>query len=146
MKPLTELEAWFLCGSQHMYGEEQLRLVEAHAAEIAAALDAAPAIPVRVVGRPVATTPESIRGAIDEANDSPNCVGVIAWMHTFSPAKMWISGLAALKRGNVADPVANNSTYMPAGAYYESESGGASIAALSLYCAVTGAQFVAKEW
>lgn len=58
-----------------------------------------------------------------------------------STADMWFNDL-----GNVADPVANNSTYMPAGAYYESESGGASIAALSLYCAVTGAQFVAKEW
>jgi L-arabinose isomerase len=96
--PLAELEAWFVCGSQHMYGAEQLRAVEAHAAEIAAALDAASEIPVRVVGKPVATTPESIRAVMVEANASPGCVGVIAWMHTFSPANMWISGLSALQR------------------------------------------------
>ena len=95
---LAQLEAWFVCGSQHMYGAEQLHTVEAHAAEIAAALDAAPEIPVRIVGKPVATTPESIRAVLVEANASPACVGVIAWMHTFSPAKMWISGLAALRR------------------------------------------------
>ncbi len=95
---LGHLEVWFVCGSQHMYGAEQLRSVEAHAAEIAAALDAAPEIPVRVVGKPVATTPESIRAVLVEANADPSCVGVIAWMHTFSPAKMWISGLTALQR------------------------------------------------
>ena len=72
--------------------------VEAHAAEIAAALDAAAEIPVRIVGKPVATTPESIRAVLVEANASPSCIGVIAWMHTFSPAKMWISGLTALQR------------------------------------------------
>jgi L-arabinose isomerase len=97
-KPFTELEAWFVCGSQHMYGAEQLRAVEAHAVEIAAALDAAAEIPVRVVGKPVATTPESIRAVLVEANANPACVGVIAWMHTFSPAKMWIGGLRALQK------------------------------------------------
>ena len=97
-KPLGELEVWLLTGSQHMYGDEQLRVVGAHAAEISAALDAAPEIPLRVVSRPVATTPESIRAAIAEANASSGCVGVIAWMHTFSPAKMWIAGLAALQK------------------------------------------------
>jgi L-arabinose isomerase len=81
-----------------MYGAEQLRAVEAHAAEIAGALDAADEIPVRVVGRPVATTPESIRAVMVEANESRACIGVIAWMHTFSPAKMWISGLVALRQ------------------------------------------------
>jgi len=95
---LGHLEAWFVCGSQHMYGAEQLRAVETHAAEIAAALDEAVEIPVRVVGKPVATTPESIRAVIIEAGANPNCIGVIAWMHTFSPAKMWISGLGALQR------------------------------------------------
>jgi L-arabinose isomerase len=98
MDTLREREAWFVCGSQHMYGAEQLRLVDAHAAEIAAALSAAAEIPVRVVGKPVATTPESIRAVMVEANASADCIGVIAWMHTFSPAKMWISGLAALQR------------------------------------------------
>jgi len=95
---LEHLEAWFVCGSQHMYGAEQLRAVEVHAGEIAAALDAASEIPVRVVGKPVATTPESIRAVMVEAGADSNCIGVIAWMHTFSPAKMWIPGLAALQR------------------------------------------------
>ena len=95
---LGHLEAWFVCGSQHMYGAEQLRAVGAHAAEIAAALDAADEIPVRVVGKPVATTPESIRAVMVEANESPACIGVVGWMHTFSPAKMWIPGLVALRQ------------------------------------------------
>jgi L-arabinose isomerase len=98
MDMLQELEAWFLCGSQNMYGDEQLRAVAAHASEITAALDDAAEIPVRVVGKPVATTPESIRAVMVEATASPSCVGVIAWMHTFSPAKMWIAGLSALQK------------------------------------------------
>ena len=97
-KPLGRFEVWFVCGSQHMYGEDQLRVVEQHAAEVAAALDAAQQIPVRVVMRPIATTPESIEQSLAEANASSDCVGVIAWMHTFSPAKMWITGLDALRR------------------------------------------------
>ena len=101
---LGQLEAWFLCGSQHMYGAEQLRAVEAHAAEIAAALDAADEIPVRVVGKPVVTTPESIRAVMVEANESRACIGVIAWMHTFSPAKMWIAGLVALRQAAAPPP------------------------------------------
>ena len=70
--------------------------MEAHARRVAAALDDAAAIPVRVVGTPVVTTPEAIRRLCLEANASDACVGVIAWMHTFSPAKMWIGGLTAL--------------------------------------------------
>jgi L-arabinose isomerase len=97
-KPLGRFEVWFLCGSQHMYGEDQLRIVEQHAAEVAAALDAAQEIPVRVVLRPIATTPESIEQSLADANASRDCVGVIAWMHTFSPAKMWIAGLSILRR------------------------------------------------
>ena len=65
---------------------------------MAAALDAAPAIPVRVVAKPVVTDADGIRGLFLEANANPACVGVIAWMHTFSPAKMWIGGLDALQR------------------------------------------------
>jgi L-arabinose isomerase len=95
---LGHLEAWFVRGGQHMYGAEQLRAVELHAGEIAAALDAAFEIPARVVGKPVATTSESIRAVMVEAGANSNCIGVIAWMHTFSPAKMWISGLPALQR------------------------------------------------
>jgi len=98
MKALERFEVWLVVGSQEMYGPSVLRAVEEHAREVAAGLDAAEAVPVRVVYREVATSRESIRRLALEANASPSCVGVIAWMHTFSPAKMWIAGLAALQK------------------------------------------------
>jgi L-arabinose isomerase len=97
-KPLGHLEVWLVTGSQEMYGPATLRQVEAHAREVAAGLDAQAAVPVRVVHREVATGPGSILHVALEANASPDCVGVIAWMHTFSPARMWIAGLAALQK------------------------------------------------
>jgi L-arabinose isomerase len=97
-KPLGRHELWFIAGSQEMYGEKVLAAVGADAREIAAALDGADAVPVRVVLRDVATTADAIRSLCLEANAAPDCVGVICWMHTFSPAKMWIAGLAALRR------------------------------------------------
>ena len=98
MKPLGDLEAWLLTGSQEMYGPATLRQVEEHAREVAAGLDAQAAVPVSVVHREVASNAGSIRRVALEANAASNCVGVIAWMHTFSPAKMWIAGLAALRK------------------------------------------------
>jgi L-arabinose isomerase len=98
MIDLNAYEVWFLTGSQHLYGAEALEQVAQHSREIAAALNDAPAIPVRVVFKPVLTTPEAIHAACLDANAAPECVGVIAWMHTFSPAKNWIPGLTALKK------------------------------------------------
>ncbi len=98
LKPLDEYEVWFLTGSQDLYGEETLRQVAVDAERIAAALNEAAAVPVRVVYQPVVNSPESVAAACLEANASAGCVGVIAWMHTFSPAKMWISGLLALTK------------------------------------------------
>jgi L-arabinose isomerase len=89
---------WFVTGSQHLYGDETLRAVDAHAQEVAAALDAGPAIPIRVVSKPVLTTPEAIRRLCLDATATDECIGVIAWMHTFSPAKAWIAGLTALQK------------------------------------------------
>jgi L-arabinose isomerase len=97
-KPLGSYEVWFVAGSQEMYGEEVLATVAADAAEIARALDEAAAVPVRVVARGVAATPEAILALCVEAGATERCVGVIAWMHTFSPAKMWIAGLGALRK------------------------------------------------
>jgi len=96
MIDLVPYELWFVTGSQHLYGEEALREVAAHAKEVAAGLDASHDIPVRVVDKPVLTTPEDITALCREASAAPQCIGLIAWMHTFSPAKMWIGGLAAL--------------------------------------------------
>jgi L-arabinose isomerase len=97
-KALGGHEVWFLTGSQDLYGDEALREVDAHAREIAGTLDAQASIPVRVVYRPVVKSPESIRQVCLEANAAESCVGVVAWMHTFSPAKMWIGGLGLLQK------------------------------------------------
>ncbi len=98
MEDLKQYEVWFVTGSQNLYGEQTLAQVAEHARQIARALSDAPRMPVRVVFKPVLTTPEAIRQVCLEANAARDCVGVIAWMHTFSPAKMWISGLQALQQ------------------------------------------------
>ncbi len=98
MISLNSYEIWFLTGSQQLYGPETLEQVASHSQEIAAALDAAPAIPTKVIFKPVLTSPEEIHAICLEANATPGCVGVVAWMHTFSPAKNWIAGLAALRK------------------------------------------------
>ena len=96
-KPYAEREVWFATGSQDLYGEETLRQVAEQSQAIAAALGASDDVPVRVVWKPVLKDSAAIRRLALEANASDACVGVIAWMHTFSPAKMWIAGLDALR-------------------------------------------------
>ncbi len=98
MIDLNNYEVWFLTGSQHLYGPETLEQVAIHSREIAATLNNASAIPTKVVFKPVLTTPDEIYRMCLEANSTPNCVGVIAWMHTFSPARNWISGLKVLSK------------------------------------------------
>ncbi|MER6282892.1 L-arabinose isomerase [Streptomyces sviceus] len=96
--PSTGQEIWFLTGSQGLYGDDTLRQVAQQSRQIAERLDAAPQIPLRIVWKPVLTDAESIRRLCLDATASDTCVGVIVWMHTFSPAKMWIAGLSALDR------------------------------------------------
>ncbi|HEX2551709.1 MAG TPA: L-arabinose isomerase, partial [Nocardioidaceae bacterium] len=91
-------EVWFLTGSQGLYGEETLQQVASQSQRVAAALDEAGEVPVRVVWKPVLKDAGAIRRAMGEANEDPACLGVITWMHTFSPAKMWITGLDALRK------------------------------------------------
>jgi len=98
VKPLGRYELWFAAGSQTLYGDQVLAQVDAHARTIAQSLDAAAAMPVEVVAKPVLIDSESIRRLCLEASSTDRCVGVIAWMHTFSPAKMWIAGLGALRK------------------------------------------------
>jgi len=98
MLNLSKWNVWFVTGSQHLYGAETLQQVAAHAQAIAAGLGSAESIPVDVVFKPVVTTPESILEVCREANNAADCVGLIFWMHTFSPAKMWIAGLSALRQ------------------------------------------------
>jgi L-arabinose isomerase len=98
MTDLKQFEIWFVTGSQHLYGEDTLQKVAANSLLIAKQLDDSPAIPVRIVFKAVVKTPEEIYGLCQQANVAPSCVGIIAWMHTFSPAKMWIGGLKILKK------------------------------------------------
>jgi L-arabinose isomerase len=98
LKDLKELEVWFVTGSQDLYGEETLKQVDRDSKEIARALDQSHAIPVRVLFKPVLTSPGSILTLCKEANNNGHCIGLITWMHTFSPAKMWIAGLKSLTK------------------------------------------------
>jgi L-arabinose isomerase len=95
---LQKLEAWFVTGSQHLYGPEALKQVAKNAKAIADGIARAKGIPVKVVCKPVLSTPEAIHTLCQEASASKRCVGLITWMHTFSPAKMWIAGLRALHK------------------------------------------------
>jgi L-arabinose isomerase len=98
MKHFNQLEVWFVTGSQHLYGEETLKQVAAHSQEIAKSLHDSADVAVNVVFKPTVKSPEEIRSVCIEANTSANCIGIIAWMHTFSPAKMWINGLKILQK------------------------------------------------
>jgi L-arabinose isomerase len=95
---IGKYEVWFLTGSQDLYGDETLKKVAEHAKTIAEGLTDSESIPVKVIFKPVLTTPDAISTICLEANNSSDCVGLITWMHTFSPAKMWINGLKILKK------------------------------------------------
>ncbi len=95
---LRHLEVWFVTGSQHLYGPGTLRTVATHSREIARALAAAADVPVRVVVRPVVTSPDDATAVMQAANAADRCVGLVTWCHTFSPSKMWINGLRLLRK------------------------------------------------
>jgi L-arabinose isomerase len=92
------LEVWFVTGSQHLYGEAALRRVADNSRSVVDGLNDCGRLPIRVVFKSVVTTPQSILEVCREANAAANCAGLILWMHTFSPAKMWIAGLTALQK------------------------------------------------
>ena len=94
----SPLETWFVIGSQHLYGPEALDQVRANGGVIADALNGSGKLPVNIVYKPIVTTPEEVTNVCLAANAAPNCIGLIFWMHTFSPAKMWIAGLQALQK------------------------------------------------
>ncbi len=98
MIDLKQLEVWFVTGSQHLYGPEALEQVAANSQQVVRALDAASAIPVQVVFKPVVKTPDEATALCQEANTSANCIGLVTWCHTFSPSKMWINGLKLLRK------------------------------------------------
>ena len=98
MRNLKQLEVWFVTGSQHLYGPETLKQVAAHSQEIAKALNASPAVPVKVVFKPVVKTPADATALCQDANVAARCIGLVTWCHTFSPSKMWINGLRLLHK------------------------------------------------
>ncbi|MFI0490887.1 L-arabinose isomerase [Flavobacterium sp.] len=98
MIDITQKEIWFVVGSQELYGEETLRKVAEHSQQIAKGIDASSHIPVKIVYKDVVKSPNQITNVCLEANSNKNCIGIVAWMHTFSPAKMWIGGLSILKK------------------------------------------------
>lgn len=95
---LKTLEVWFITGSQDLYGEETLHQVAEHSKTIVAYLNEENRLPVTMVYKPTVKSTEEVTTVMQDANNAANCIGVITWMHTFSPAKMWINGLKILHK------------------------------------------------
>lgn len=89
---------WFITGSQDLYGQDTLDQVAKNSKEIVAKLNESKALPCELVWKPTLLTPAAIRETLEDANADAECAGIICWMHTFSPAKMWIAGLNAYKK------------------------------------------------
>jgi L-arabinose isomerase len=98
MRAKKQQELWFLTGSQHLYGEETLEQVARNSRHIVESLDGSGKLGAKVVWKPTLTGPDAIESVCLAANSTPECAGVITWMHTFSPAKMWIAGLSRLQK------------------------------------------------
>ncbi len=98
MITLDQYEFWFLTGSQDLYGNETLRQVAEDSKKVVDAFNADKQMPCKFVWKPTLLTADGIRTVLEQANADPKCAGVVAWMHTFSPAKMWIAGLSSYKK------------------------------------------------
>jgi L-arabinose isomerase len=98
MKPYQQLEVWFVVGSQFLYGPKTLQQVSDNAQQLVQGLNTEGGLPVRLVLKPTVKTPEEILAVCREANNAENCIGIVTWLHTFSPAKMWIAGLSVLEK------------------------------------------------
>ncbi len=98
MQLLASPEIWFVCGSQHLYGPGPLKEVAANAQKVADALATSKKLPLKTVFKALLTTPDEITNVMLAANNDANCAGLVLWMHTFSPSKMWIRGLSQLKK------------------------------------------------
>ncbi|HEX7755074.1 MAG TPA: L-arabinose isomerase, partial [Niabella sp.] len=98
MSNRVQQELWFVTGSQHLYGAATLKEVAAHSQEIVKHINASSKVPVKIIWKDTVKTPEEIYATLAEANYDSSCIGIIAWMHTFSPAKMWINGLKILHK------------------------------------------------
>lgn len=95
---MKDTEIWFITGSQHLYGPETLEQVAKNSQTIVAGFNESAHIPIKIVYKPTVKTPKEITDICQEASSHKACIGVITWMHTFSPAKMWIKGLSVLTK------------------------------------------------
>ena len=91
-----DYEFWFVVGTQFLYGEDIFETINSHATEMAD--EWSKKLPCKVVAKPCVKTSKEILDIMQEANNDEHCAGVITWMHTFSPSKMWIAGFNALKK------------------------------------------------
>ncbi|MBQ0096936.1 MAG: L-arabinose isomerase, partial [Bacteroidales bacterium] len=98
VKAYENMELWWVTGAQLLYGGETVKIVDAHSKEMVEGLNQGGIIPIKVVYKGTANSSKEVEAVMKEANNEPKCVGVITWMHTFSPAKMWIKGLQALQK------------------------------------------------
>ncbi len=98
MEYLKNLEVWFVVGSQHLYGPKTLQQVADNARAVVEGLNAGGKLPVKLVLKPTVKTPDEILAVCREANHAESCIGIVAWMHTVAPAKMWIGGLSVLEK------------------------------------------------
>ena len=98
MKPFENIELWWVTGAQLLYGGDAVVAVDGHSKEMVDGLNASGNIPVRIVYKGTANSSAEVEAVMSAASADPKCAGVITWMHTFSPAKMWIKGLQALRK------------------------------------------------
>lgn len=98
MKPFENLELWWITGAQLLYGGETVKVVDGHSQEMVDGLNATGIIPIKVVYKGTANSDKEVAAIMKAANNEEKCVGVITWMHTFSPAKMWIHGLTSTEQ------------------------------------------------
>lgn len=98
MEICQNYEVLFVIGSQHLYGEETLLQVQRHAETVVAGLNDDVGLPLKLVLKPLVASPDHILALCRDANYQPRCLGLITWLHTFSPAKMWIGGLSILHK------------------------------------------------
>ena len=98
LKAFENFEIWWVTGAQLLYGGDAVVAVDGHSKEMVEGLNASGNIPVKVVYKGTANSSKEVEQVMLAANNDEKCVGIITWMHTFSPAKMWIKGLQALKK------------------------------------------------
>ena len=98
IKAFENLEVWFVTGAQLLYGGDAVVQVDGHSKEMVAGLNDSGLLPIKVVYKGTANSSKEVEAVFKAANNDDKCVGIITWMHTFSPAKMWIHGLQQLKK------------------------------------------------